>query len=172
MANAPAKRETGNVGVREGFLEFLLRRIEEDKEAGGAYEFSMSLVDNILVSGTLEEMWDADDYEGTAGKDLEDVEMNILSIIFRESDRFESGILLPNGNRAFVLVRSARLDTGEEFVWNTGSSGLIAKLRWLEAADYFGKPEANCVIRGRDAGEGRVLKLKPVPVRAVQGKAE
>jgi hypothetical protein len=66
----------------------------------------------------------------------------------------------------YLLVRAIRLDTGEEFIWNTSAPGLVSKLFWLEIHD---KLPCECVIRSTDLGGGQaVLKLKPIPVRATK----
>lgn len=166
--NAPATAEK-NGDARElrpveKFVDFLNRRVETDADD---FETAAAQLDRILSAQTLEDMWHADDFESTGGRDLVDVEMRILSFRVRKSDRFTSGIPAGDGKRFYFLVTSARLDNGEEFVWNTGAPLILGKLRWLEAAGLLGKPESEAVIKGTDVADGQVLKLRNVPRRAV-----
>lgn len=123
----------------------------------------------ILEAETESEMWEADDLTQTGGRDLVDVEQSIIeyAIKFSANSTIRSAFRDQSGRGMYLLIRSARLDTGEEFVWNTSAPLLVGKILWL--ADHSKLP-ANVVIRGTDAGAGTVLKLKEIPKRAQQAK--
>lgn len=164
QAAAPAVRPV------ETFIQYLNRRAEEDS-ANLTFEVAASQLDQILTAETLEAMWDADDFESTGGRDLVDVEQQVNGFTVHKSDKYTSGIPAGDGKYFFVMVRSQKLADGLEFVWNTGAALLIGKLRWLEAMSLLGTPQAQCVIKGTESGEGTVLKLKPVPKRAATASA-
>lgn len=175
MSDETAIEQTGGVSelkAVEKFTDFLLRRIEEDKEkaAERAQEIALEQLDRILSAPDREAMFAADDFDSIGGRNLEDVEQRILEITYAASDRYTTGIPLGNGMRAYVLVRSMRLDNGEIFVWNTGSTLIIGKLRWLEADEAINTSDAEVVIKGTATPNGRVLKLKEIPKRAVPGE--
>lgn len=160
-AEVSAETQTGTaVKVREStrFVDYLDARAGLDGE-GRAFEVASSQLDKILTAETEEEAWDADEFESVAGRDLVDVEQRVLGFTVHKS----SGELnAPLG--VFIQVQSQRLSDGEEFTWNTGAPLIIGKLRWFEAAQ---KLPVECVIKGTDTAKGTVLKLKPVPKRAV-----
>jgi hypothetical protein len=91
-----------------------------------------------------------------------DVEQRVNSFSVHESgDAFNAPL------NHYVIVQATRLSDGTPLVWNTGAPLVIGKLRWLEAAEKLGSAEADCVVRGTDTPKGTVLKLKPIPARAV-----
>jgi hypothetical protein len=174
MANAPVRTD-GNTskGLRpvEKFIDFLNRRITEDKERGN-WGLSSEQLDAILSAPDEATMWSADDMDSLGGRNLIDVEQQINGIVYRESDKFDSGIPLGSGKYAYVIVEAHRLADLKPITWNTGAVLLIGKLRWLEAAEMLGSEQAHVVIRGTEAGAGTVLKLKPVPARAFKIASE
>jgi hypothetical protein len=147
----------------ETLIEYLTRRAEVESDSR-AYEVAASQLERILSAETEEEFWDATTYVSTGGRDLEDVEQQVLSFsVHRGSDQYQSPL------QHFIMVNAARLDTGEQFVWNTGSPLIIGQLRWLESK---GKLPKEVVIKGTPTPNGTVLKLRPVPKRATPGQSE
>lgn len=127
----------------------------------------------IQDASTEEEMWDSDELDQTGGRDLADIEQSILEYSVKYSASGDSDIksafVDSRGRGMYLLIRSARLDNGEEFVWNTSAPLLVGKVLWL--ADH-GKLPAQVVIRSTELGGGKkLLKLKPIPKRAVQSEA-
>ena len=122
----------------------------------------------ILSAESEDEMWDSDDLAQIGGRNLRDVEQRILDYTVNYSpttadDEMKSVFRDSKGRGMYLLVRSIRLEVGEEFVWNTSAPLLVGKILWL--ADH-GKLPADVVIRGKDIGAGQVvLRLKPVPKR-------
>ena len=159
---------TDNTPTRptEGFMEYLARRARQDGENRN-YEIAASQLDQILSAETPEQMWAADDFDSTAGKDLEDLEMRVDGFTVHESSAQYVSTL-----GFYVMVSAVRLSDMTQFVFNTGSPLIIGKLRWLEAAELLGTPDAECIIKGTDTSNGRVLKLKPIPQRAAQASAQ
>jgi len=157
------------------FRDYALARVEEDKAKAveRANALGDAQMDAILSADSLEAMFSADDMDSTGGRDLEEVEMCILDVAYAASDRFTHGLSLGSGLYLYVFITSQRLDTREIIVWNTGSRLIIGKIRWLEANELFGTPDANVVIKGADTQSGgRVLKLYGVPKRSVQGEVD
>jgi len=146
-----------------------LEATQEDPEFGSPTVSSML---KILESATEDEMWEADELGQTGGRDLRDIEMEIRSYAVKWSagggDISSAFRDRESGRQMYILVKSVRLDNGEEFIWNTSAPLLVGKIFWL--ADR-GMLPAQCVIRGTDLGAGAwLLKLKPIPKRAVQGE--
>lgn len=123
----------------------------------------------ILESESEEEMWESDDLAQIGGRNLRDVEQRIIDYTVRYSDNqdMQSAFVAPNsGRKMYLLIRSMRYDTGDEFTWNTSAPLLVGKVLWL--ADRAKLP-ADVVIRGTNLGADQwVLKLKPMPQRVSQ----
>lgn len=162
----------GELRAVESFIDYAARRVQEDASTEVAWELTAAQMDRILTAETDEQMWTADDLDSVAGKDLEDVEQRILSVVYREGDEFEHGIPLGNGKFLWVLVTAIRLSDNFQFTWNTGSPLIIGKLRRMEAEGYYGTEKADCVIKGSKTPRGRIIKLKEIPKRAEQATAE
>lgn len=159
---------TGNNGLRpaEQFMDYLANKAREDenKAPDRNRDIVYNSLDAILTAASVDEMWSADELQSNAGKDLEDVEMEIQWFSVHEgTGEFESVL------GYYVWVHATRLDGQGELIFNTGSSLIMGKLRYLEAAELLGTPEARCVIKGTKTSKGRVLKLRPIAQRAVQG---
>jgi hypothetical protein len=123
----------------------------------------------ILEADSPEEMWESDELAQIGGRNLRDVEQRIIEYTVRYSDNQEilSPFVAPSsGRKMYLLIRSMRYDTGEEFVWNTSAPLLVGKILWL--ADR-GMLPADVVIRGINLGADQwVLKLRPMPQRVSQ----
>lgn len=164
MANEPSTKDQGNdaisrVTAAESFIQYLERRAVKDNE-NRSFDVAYQQVSNILVAETLEAMWDADERESVGGRDLVDVEQRIVSFtVHPSSEKYTTAL----GH--YMQVSTVRLATGEEFTWDTSAPLLMGKLRWLEAHDEL---PCECVIKGTDAPGGTVLKLRPIPARAIK----
>lgn len=155
-----------------GFIQLLNRMALEATQEDDTFPSPMvDGVVKILTAETEEEMWNADDLAQTGGRDLADVEQILLAYAVKWSTNPDIGSAFidpDTGRRMYLLVRSARIETGDEFVWNTSAPLLVGKILWLADRD---KLPANVVIRARDLGGGQqVLRLKPIPKRAIQGE--
>jgi hypothetical protein len=145
-----------------------LEATQEDPEFGSPTVTSML---RILEAKTEQDMWDADELGQTGGRDLVDVEMEIRAYAVKWSDR--SDISSPfrdrdTGRTMYLLLKSAKLEDGQELIWNTSAPLLVGKIFWLADREML---PAQCVIRATDLGAGQaLLKLKPIPKRAVQGE--
>lgn len=134
-------------------------------------EFTSPMVTSfvaVTMAETEEEMWDADEFEQIGGRDLEDLEQRILgySVKFSNNQLINTPFIDSQGRKMYLLVRSAKLENGDEFVWNTSAPLVVGKVLWL--ANHKRIPGAEVVIRGRGPEGSRVLMLKPVPKRAQQ----
>lgn len=163
ITDAPIRGANGDRPV-DRFKKYMHNRAAIEG-ANMAYDVAANQIDKIMQaadSGDVQAIWDADDMPILNGQDLQDVEQRITGFTVHEStnDAFEN----PWG--IFIIVQAQKLSDGEEIVWNTGAALLISKLRAFEAVGAF---PLDAVIKGTKAGKGTVLKLAPVPVRAVAG---
>lgn len=142
------------------FLRYMHNRAEIDG-ANNTFDVQSSMMDKILTAQSEEDIWEADEAGLEAGQSLVDVELEVRSMKVLKSNRPD----FDNGMGVYIVVNAVRLDTGEEIIFNTGAPGLITKLRAFEA---LGKFPLQCVIKARTAGNGDVLKLRPIPKRASQ----
>jgi hypothetical protein len=125
----------------------------------------------ILEAETEEEMWDADDLDQTGGRDLVDVEQQIIAYAVKYSTNptISSVFKDSNGRGMYLLIRSVRVEDGSEFVWNTSAPLLVGKIMWLVNREML---PAYVVIRAKELGaDQKILRLKPMPRRAVQEPA-
>ncbi len=157
ITTAPAN--AGEIKPRDRFKDYMQQRAAIDG-ANLAYDVAAAQVDKILTADGEEAIWEADALDQVAGRDLIDVEQRIFYYTVHKSNR--SDFETPWG--VFVMVHAARLADGEEVIWNTGAPLIISKLRALEAGGFL---PADAVIRGTPSSNGTVLKLRPVPKRAV-----
>lgn len=131
-------------------------------------------VEKVITAETEEDMWDAEELGLTGGRDIVDVEMQVLSYLVRFStnrtspsgEEIQSAFMDREGRGMYLLVTSVRLENGEEFVWNTSAPAIVSKLIWLYEN---GRLPKECVVKGKDLGGGKTyLSLKPIPKRAVK----
>lgn len=162
----PARPSAGVFRELLGLME--MEATAEDESFGSPM---ITSVEKILTAEMGAEFWDADDIDQTGGRDLTDVEQTILGYQVKYSTKqsIRSAFRDSKDRGMYLLVRSSRLDTGEEFIWNTSAPLLVAKIIRLGQES---KLPANVVIRGTEAGEGTVLKLKQIPPRAANSTTE
>jgi hypothetical protein len=111
-------------------------------------------------------MWDADEGGVPNGKDVAGIFQRINSYRVAESTRedIEKGIL-----GVFVFIDATNLQNGQPMPWQTGATGIISKLRWLESKDLLGTPAADCYVKEVPTqGGNTLLKLRPMPKAALQ----
>lgn len=146
-------------------LGFLCRMDADSPDTG-----RINTIEAILSAESEEDFWNADEKVSTGGRDLQDVEIRILDFTVKKGT--DTGIKNnifrdPESGAALYLdVRAVRLDSGEEMVFNTSAPLVVAKILGLQER---GMLPQDCVIRGTETANGTVLKLKPVPKRAVPG---
>ena len=148
----------------EHFIEYMQRRAEIES-ANNSFDVASTMMDKIFTATSAEEIWDADEGGLTSGQNIKDVEMRIESFKVLTSNRPD----FDNGLGVYIIVDAVRLSDGEKIIFNTGAAGIIAKLRAFEAK---GMLPLECVIRGTVAGNGEVLKLRPVPKRVITASTE
>lgn len=154
-------------------FQLLLQRMELEASSDESTFVSPMLTSmmKIMEAQNIDDMWDADELDQTGGRDLVGTEQRILeyAIKFSSNADIESEFIDSRGRKMYLLIRSSRLEDGEEFVWNTSAPLLVGKILWL--SDHNQLP-IDVVIRGTDLGGGKtVLKLKSIPKRAVQTEA-
>jgi hypothetical protein len=159
-----AGKEAANRAAADGFKEYMIQRAELEGE-GLAFEIASGQVAKILDAANSDnesDLWDADELDMLNGMDMTDVEQRVNSFtVHKATGEVEN----PWG--VFIVVQATRLSDGADVTWNTGAISVVSKLRAFEARGMFPLP---CVIRGTKSGKGTVLKLRPIPVRAVQAK--
>jgi hypothetical protein len=167
------ERETGmtdstpgtiiTVKPHQRFVESLQRQAEANALVHGA-EVSLSQVDRILTAETKQDIWDADEGGTVSGQDMIDVELEIRDYtVLPSSDEYDTTL------GVYVNIQAVRLDTGEEIIVNTGADKIITKLAAFKAKGFL---PIGAVIRGVSTRGGTMLKLRPLPPRAVSGTAE
>jgi hypothetical protein len=133
----------------------------EESIGGGMQQ----IAENVLAASTPEELWDADEGGMPDGRDMADVEQRIIEFEVKKSTDPEKTKEMLGGT--FLIVRCARLDNGEEVIWNTSAPLLVTKIIQAERMSML---PLDAVIRATDLGGGKaVLKLRPVPKRTVTG---
>jgi len=158
----PANGEVVPAKPHEKLMEFLARRAEVDG-VNRSFEVASMQVDKILSATTDQEIWDADEKGTSNGQDMTDVELLVQEVKYaKTSEEYDADL------GVYAIISAIRLDTGEEVVIATGAALVIAKLRAMEAR---GKFPLECVIRGTKAGNGTVLKLRPLAKRVVAAGA-
>lgn len=142
----------------------------------------------ILKATTEAEVWEADERAQVNGQTLEDCEIGITSFEVRWGavrDDMKTMYVDPaSGKPMYLLVTSVRLsnagakqgvilpEVGEEFVWNTSATYIVAKIvkfGQMGLIDDTNGKMLECVVKGTPTANGSVLKLKPMPKRVVRG---
>ncbi|SRR6266496_559036 len=142
--------------------DYLQTRAHSDSEEESVGSGMEGIAEKVLAATTLEELWDADEGGMPDGRDMADVEQRIIEFEVRTSNDPDKAKAMLGGT--FLVVRSAKLEDGEEVIWNTSAPLLVTKIIQAERLD---KLPLDCVIRATDLGGGKaVLKLRPVPKRA------
>jgi hypothetical protein len=163
---APAQDAPGTtlaLKPHERFIQSIQRRAEREGAALGR-DVSMTQIDKVLTAETEAEVWDADEGGTFSGQDMIDVELQFVSITMApSSDEYDATL------GVYANIRAVRLDTGEEIIVNTGADKIITKLLKFES---MGNLPISGVIRGVKTKGGVMLKLRPIPARAIAGTAE
>jgi|SRR5215467_9381551 len=144
----------------ESFLNWLDAKAQVDADST---EFQTEQIGAILLAETADEMWDADETdELESSKEIADREMSLISYTVRKGDIADADVPY------YMVVRAARLDNGEEFMFSTGAIRLMTKIKWLGEHDEL---PAECVIKATDTSKGyQVLKLRKIAPRAIKGR--
>jgi hypothetical protein len=169
MANSDAL--SGDAKPPTIFQSLLNRmEIEASIEPDQADSTILQGVEAILTADDEETMWVADDLTQTGGRDLRDVEQEILRFRIKRSldPEINTPFVDSQGRKMYLLVDAVKIANGDQFTWNTSAPLVVAKIFWLEDHD---KLPYECVIKGTDlAGARTILKLKPIPQRAVKSE--
>jgi hypothetical protein len=165
MSEVEQNGQAGEVAIKphEQFIQYLAMRAESEAQTRG-FEIAASQMDKLLSAEDEAALWEADNIGTINGMDAAGIEIQVHSISFAKSaDEFDA----PLG--VYALIKAQRLSNGEEILINTGSPLIITKLYAFERA---GRLPLECKVEAlKIAGGNTVLKLRPIPVRAVQGSA-
>lgn len=166
---------TGNVPAIRPYQRFIrdLQRRAEAETAGNSENVTARMIDQIMqaaAEGTEQDIWDADEAVMFGLQDLEGAELEIKDfVVLKSTDASMQtmlGVYIIGEATLLADFGERNLTTGETIVFNTGAPGVIAKLRAFEAKQLM---PVRTLIKGVKASNGTVLKLRPIPNRAVQG---
>ena len=164
--------QTGNVAEMrpwERFTAFLQREAETNKGQAGD-ELTANAVDAILTAETEDDIWDADKMGLVALKDLVGAEIEIRDYKVLPSNNAE----MRNKFGVFAILdivmlaefRDLGLQPGDVVMANTGVETVIAKLQAFRAKEIS---PVRAIVQGIPASEGVMVRLRPIPRRAVKG---
>jgi hypothetical protein len=159
---AAARKLPSHVTKLAAYLQARAHAESADEPLSGGME---AIQEAILSVQTPEEFWDSDEGGMPNGQNLVDVEQTIIEfdVLTGKNTRIAKTSL----GGTYLVVRSARIDNGEEIIWNTSAPLLVTKLIQAERMSMI---PLRCVIRATDlGGDTAVLKLKQIPARAVPG---
>lgn len=147
------------VKPHQRFVESLLRQAEDNEGIHGK-EVSLNQVDRILTAETETEIWDADEGGTVSGQDMVDIELEIQDfVVLKSGDEYDATL------GVYVNITAIRLDTAETVIINTGADKIVTKLAVFKAR---GMLPIGGVIRGVKTANGTMLKLRPLPPRALR----
>ena len=161
LAHEPRTGTVVSPRPHDQFKDYLAR-VAESTTGTRSLEVAQNQMDKILNADSAQDIWNADEGGTVNGQDMVDVELEIRGYQVAKSDEQYDAAL-----GVYALIDATRLDTGETVVINTGAPLIIAKLRMFEVKGLL--PILG-VIRGTQAKNGTVLKLKPIPPRAVSSE--
>lgn len=171
----PEKPMDGKVIARTPFgdlLNEMAMRADIDAQDSSINETTLN---KVLTAETPEEFWDADEKSVVNAQDMIGKEMLVRTFHVRRGKADDPSKPMENvyrdssGVGLYLDVDCVLLENGEEIVFNTSAKFLVAKFIQAERLGMF---PLECVIQGIDLGGGQtVLKLRPVPKRAVQSTA-
>jgi hypothetical protein len=152
-----------DVSPHQRFKDSLVRQAEVEAPTR-ATDVAAAQVTKILTAETIDDIWAADEGGVISGQDMEDVELEIHDYgLAKSADQYNTNL------GVYVLIDATRMDTGEKVIINTGSDLIIAKLAKFRQADAF---PIEGVIKGTPTSSGgRLLRLRPLPRRAVRGQS-
>lgn len=157
---------SGNVAKMQSFGKHLADRATLDKDEIDGTEIAATMATNILGAKTLEEAFAADESSMPGGRDIVGVEQRIFGFDIRQGDDTEKSNDLIGG--VFLIVHAMRLDNGAQLDWNTGATGIVAKLYKAEqlgainTADGQGYIDCKIITKGNSNALSLVLLPKRV----------
>jgi hypothetical protein len=155
----PVEGKAIEIRPYERFVKNLQTRAAES-DRNRSFDVAASQMDKILTAETEEEFWDADEGGTVSGKDFTDIAIQINGYeIARSDDKYESDLGVYVNINATLLQNAKGYKTGEQVIINTGASLVVTKLEAARARDMF---PIKCFIKGTEAKNGTVLKLRPV----------
>jgi len=162
--------QTGTVAEMrpwEKFGAFLRQEAKDNKDLAGD-ELTANAVDKILTADSEDAIWDADELGLIALKNLVGAEIEIRGFRVLPSSNPE----MRNAFGVFALLdvamlaefRPLGLQPGDVITVNTGVETIIAKLQAFKAR---GVTLVRALVQGIPASEGTVVRLRPIPKRAI-----
>lgn len=140
----------------------LVSQASFDETSGGTDEFVMDIMERILSAETEDEIFEAQEAGGIAGKDVagRPFRVRLEDITWRRSNvaNIDNG-----GLPIYALMKVIMLDTGEELVINCGGKTFVPVLFALINRNAFDKyPDGRpFVIRATPTAAGQRLSLLP-----------
>jgi hypothetical protein len=173
--------ENGRDGIvipRSPFQSMLMEMAQRaliDSQEGRVNEATFNA---MALAESMDELWDSDEKVSINAQDMVEKEMEVHRFFVRTGklgEMDENGRKIENefrnesGVGMYLDVEAIDLSNGEEILFNTSAKFIVNKL-WH--AERLGAFPLQCVIKGIPLGAGQtVLKLRPIPKRAVQSQA-
>jgi hypothetical protein len=167
--------QSGDVQELRPFEKFTahIQRLAAQNDESNKDIVTSGQVDKILTAETIEDVWDADEGGMYALKDLVGMELELLSAKDLPSkdetkrNLFGTWLLMECG----VLTENKKLGLpiGDVIMVNTGVPTVIAKIKALQGK---GVNHIQFMVQGIPSGAGEMVRLRPIPNRAVTPPAK
>lgn len=125
-----------------------------------AADVSAGITSAMLMAETLEEALEAQDSGLPSSKTLVGKELSITDFVV-----CESGGQFDNGLGHYFLIEATLLETGEQILFSSGAPNIMTIVWKVRQANRF---PYECKIEGSPTKNGELLRLKPLPKRAVR----
>jgi hypothetical protein len=156
----------------EKFTDHLQREAQAN-DKGNKDVVTTNQVDKVLSAETIEDVWDADEGGMYALKDLVGMELSVISAKTLpskdETKRNIFGVWLLMECSALTENKRLGIPIGEVIMINTGVPTVIAKIKALQGK---GVDPIEFMVQGIPSGGGEMVRLRPIPRRAVQADAK
>jgi hypothetical protein len=150
-----------------------LRKEAAFNDEGNKDIVTATQVDKILTAESIEDVWDADEGGLYALKDLVGMEFELRSSKTLPSkdptkaNLFQVWLLLELA--ALTESRKLGIPIGDVIMVNTGVPQVIAKIKALQG---LGVTPIQFMVQGVPSSSGEMVRLRPVPTRAIPADAK
>lgn len=150
-----------------------LQRLAQHNDSENKDIVTTAQVDKILEAESIEDVWDADEGGMYALKDLVGMELQLVSAkdlpSKDETKRNIFGTWLLMECAALTENKKLGIPIGEVIMINTGVPTVIAKIKALQGK---GVNPIEFMVQGIPSGAGEMVRLRPIPRRAVQAETK
>jgi hypothetical protein len=175
MTEVAESAQSGEVTELRPFEKFTahLQKEAAFNDKGNKDVVTSGQVDKILKAQSIEDVWDADEGGLYALKDLVGMEFELRSAKTLPSkdptkaNLFNVWLLLEL--TALSENRKLGIPAGEVLMVNTGVPQVIAKIKALQG---LGVQPIQFMVQGVPSSSGEMVRLRPIPSRAIQAEAK